>query len=188
MAYQNSDFYDADGNFDAEAGKRAYLEFMEEAGYPLSDNVRQNLWVTDYSLGKFLELGLACIFWVNDEKAGYASLDVVLLPGQIIPEHWHEAVEGVPAKMESWNVRYGSTHAFGEGEPTAAISVTIPECERPYLTVMNETRIGVGEVTGLKHPLERHWQKAGPEGCIMTESATYHSGEALRFANPNVKF
>ncbi len=91
-------------------------------------------------------------------------------------------------KLESWTVRYGTTFAYGEGEPTPRLSVTLHEKEKPFLTVMHETPLRPGEVTGIRKPLEKHWQQAGPEGCILTETSTYHTPAAVRFTNPAIKF
>ena len=189
LVFRNEDFY-RDGKFDEEAAKRAYFELCRYFGYPLYESVRKNLFVTDFALGRFTEVGLGAVVWMNEKEANYASLEVFLLPAQVIPEHWHVAVdsEGVRPKMESWTVRYGVTFAYGEGEPTPRLSVSLHEKEKPFLTVMHETPLGPGEVTGIRKPLEKHWQQAGPEGCILTETSTYHTPAAVRFTNPAIKF
>ncbi len=130
------------------------------------------------------------MFWVNNQKDNYASLEIFLLPGQMIPEHWHVPLpaENVPVKMESWHVRWGSTCTYGEGQPTAKLAVKIPECEEKYVTVRREKVLKLGEVTGLTRPEQKHWQQAGPEGAIVTETSTFHSGAAVRFTDPRIKF
>jgi hypothetical protein len=190
LVFHNADFYTADGKFNEEAAKKAYLALCRYFGYPLNDNVRKNLYVTDFALGRFTEVGLACVVWMNEKKWNYASLEVFLLPGQVIPEHWHVAIEseGVAPKMESWTVRYGSTFAYGEGDPTPTLSVKIHEKEKPFLTVMHETALRPGDVTGVSKPMEKHWQQAGPDGCILTETSTFHTAAAVRFTNPAIKF
>lgn len=42
-----------DGKFDEAAAKKAYIEMMENLGYPISDNLRENMWVSDFALGDF---------------------------------------------------------------------------------------------------------------------------------------
>jgi D-lyxose ketol-isomerase len=108
----------------------------------------------------------------------------------MIPEHWHVAVEaeGVKPKMESWVVRYGTTFTYGEGEPTDQIAVKIPEIEAKYVTVRSEKQLRPGEATGVKKPMEKHWQQAGPEGVILSEVSTYHTGAAVRWTDPRIKF
>jgi D-lyxose ketol-isomerase len=190
LALKNSDFYGPDGKFNEEAAKKAYLKLSAYFGYPLNENVRKNLTVTDFGLGRFTEVGLAFVAWINDQKAGYASLEVFLLPSQMIPEHWHVGLDDqkVPPKMESWVVRYGATFAYGDGEPTEKPSVKIHESQAKFVTAKHETPIRPGEVVGVGKPLEKHWQQAGPEGCILTEMSTYHTGEAVKFADPAIKF
>jgi hypothetical protein len=34
----------------------------------------------------------------------------------------------------------------------------------------------------------KHFMIAGPQGAIVSEYATFHDGDGLRFTNPNVKF
>lgn len=187
---ENSDFYDQGGQFLEDAAKEAYTRLMNAAGFPISDFVRQNLWVADFGLGRFTEVGLGGVFWLNEKKWNYASVEMFLLPNQMIPEHWHVAIEseGVTAKMESWVVRYGTSYACGEGEPTEYLQAKIHEREAQNITVKNETVLSVGQVTGLTRPLEKHWQQAGPQGAIVTEVSTYHAGDAVKFTNPEIKF
>lgn len=187
--FHNEHFY-REGKFQEEAAKNAYFDLCHYFGYPRYETVWRNLFVTDFGLGRFSEVGLGAAVWMNEKQANYASLEVFLLPHQVIPEHWHVAIEaeGVAPKMESWTVRYGATFAYGEGEPTSRLSVTLQEKEKPFLTVMHETPLRAGEVTGIRKPLEKHWQQAGPEGCILTETSTYHTPAAVRFTNPAIKF
>jgi D-lyxose ketol-isomerase len=186
----NADFYDAQGKFKAEAAKEAYLRFLEAARYPISPRLRKEMWMSDFGLGRFTEVGSGGMFWVNNQKDNYASLEIFLLPGQMIPEHWHVPLpaQNVPVKMESWHVRWGSTCTYGEGEPTAKLAVKIPECQQPFVTVRHEKVLTLGEVTGLTRHEQKHWQQAGAEGAIVTESSTFHSGAAVRFNDPRIKF
>jgi D-lyxose ketol-isomerase len=184
----NARFYDAQGQFNAQAAKDAYFAFLAEKGYPVSENLRKNLFVSDFGLGRFTEAGLAAILWHNDPKNLYGALDAFLLPGQTIPEHWHEKTKDAPCKMESWHVRWGSAYAYGEGAPTAKIQAKLYPQEAPYLNVKRETVLRVGDVAGIGKPLEKHWMQAGPDGVIFTEYYTYHAGDGVKFTNPKVKF
>jgi hypothetical protein len=188
--FKNADFYDAAGKFNAEAAKDAYLALMRAFGYPIGKKLRETLAATDFGLGRFTEVGLGLNIWVSDKKYNYTTLEIYLLPNQMIPEHWHVALEaeGVPSKMESWLVRYGTSYTYGEGPAAAKMGVKIHESEKKFITTMNETVLHVGDVTGIKRPGEKHWQQAGTEGAIVTEVSTYHAGEAVRFTNPNIKF
>jgi D-lyxose ketol-isomerase len=180
--------YDASGKFDQEAAKRVYLDFLKRSDYPVNDTIAQKLYVTDFGLGRFTEAGLGVIVWWGDEKYNYSGLDAFLLPGQIIPEHWHVKVKDVPEKMEAWLVRSGEIYAYAEGAPTANIKARLAPADATNVTVKCEHILRVGDITGISHPLEKHWMQAGPQGAVFTEFSTYHTGEAVKFTDPRVKF
>ena len=50
-----------DGKFDQEAAKQAYIDMMENLGYPISENLRDNMWVSDFALGDFPAVGMGGI-------------------------------------------------------------------------------------------------------------------------------
>ena len=184
----NRQFYDAGGHFDLEAAKGVYLRFLKKAGYPVNDAFVQKLFVTDFGLGRFPSAGAGVMVWWGDEKHGFSGLDAFLLPGQIIPEHWHVKVRDSPEKMEAWLVRYGEMYAGSEGAPTPDPKAKFSAADAAHITVKHERVLGVGEIAGLSRPIEKHWLQAGPEGGIFTEFCTFHTGEAVRFTDPKVKF
>ncbi len=188
VRFSNGDFYDSDGTFNDEAAKDAYLLMLKAAGYPIPKDLRENMFAKDWGQGQFLKIGLGGIFWINDKKSNYTSLEMFLLPNQMIPEHWHvgDEADGIGVKMESWHVRWGKTYTYGEGEPTARRSVKVPQSQAEHVTALKETSLEVGQVTGLSKPLEKHWQQAGPQGCILTEPSNYHSDDLMRYTNPKL--
>jgi D-lyxose ketol-isomerase len=185
---ENAKFYDAAGKFDEKAAKAVYLDFLAEVGYPVTDAMKEKIWVSDFGLGRFTEAGLGGIIWWGDEKHNFSSLDAFLLPGQIIPEHWHVKVRDIPEKMEAWLVRHGEMYTYAEGEPTAAMKAKLAEADAAFTTVKHEKVLQVGEVAGIDHPLEKHWMGAGPQGLIFSEFSTYHTGEAVKFTDGKIKF
>jgi len=186
---KNADFY-KDDTFNEQAAKEAYVAMLKRASYPISENLIKNLAVTDFALGRFLEVGLGVVIWISEKQWNYTTLDIFLLPNQMVPEHWHVALEDekVAPKLESWLVRWGSSYIVGEGEPTAKPDVKIHQSEAPFLTVKNGKLHKVGETAGITKPGEKHWQQAGPQGAIISEVSTYHTGAAVRFTNPKIKF
>jgi len=181
-------FYDAAGKFDAEAAKRVYLSFLKQHGYPVNEAIASKIFVSDFGLGRFTEAGLGAIVWHGDEKNNYSGLDAYLLPGQIIPEHWHVKVGDIPPKMESWLVRSGEIYTYAEGAPTPNMKATLASGDAPFITVKTERVLRVGEIASVSRPLEKHWMQAGPQGAIFTEFSTFHTGEAVRFTDPKIKF
>jgi len=182
----NKQFYDAAGKFDAEAAKRVYLDFLKQRGYPVNDTIAKKLFVTDFGLGRFTDVGLGVIVWHGDEKYNYSGLDAYLLPGQIIPEHWHVKVGNIPEKMEVWLVRSGEIYTYAEGAPTPNMRAKLADAA--HITVKSERILRVGEIAGISRPLEKHWMQAGPQGAIFTEFSTFHTGEAVKFTDAKVRF
>jgi hypothetical protein len=185
--YKNEDFY-KDGKFDAAAGKQAYYDMFDRFGYPIPPRLRtDDFWTLDFNLGKFLEAGMAGIFWVNNKEHNYFGHEIYLLPGQAIPEHKHVKTD-VPCKLEGWHPRYGEIRIFGEeGAADPDVKGRMPSTHAPFTNCRSSRILKPGEVAGLAKPEEWHFMRAGPEGAIVTEYATYHDGAGLRFANPGAK-
>jgi len=185
--YKNEDFY-KDGKFDAEVAKQAYYEMMTAFNYPIVERLRgADFWTLDFGLGKFTEVGMAGIFWVNNKKDNYFGHEIYLLPGQMIPEHKHVKTADAGPKLEAWQPRHGYIHIYGEGTPTPGVEVRIPPSHKECCQARVEQKLMPGEVGELAGAEQWHWMKAGPEGAIVTEYATYHDGTGLRFSHPQVK-
>ena len=183
--YTNADFY-KNGELDPEIALNAYLDMLEHYGVPYSDFLKENLWITDFNLGDFENVGMAGIFWVNDPDHKYLGHEIYLLPGQMIVEHYHVASE-YPAKFESWQVRHGWAYNYSIGDPTPN-PPKLPESQKGHITVSHFQKQFVDEVIHLAEPESPHFLLAGPGGAIITEYANYHDGDGLRFTNPNVEF
>ena len=189
IAFKNADFYDAAGKFNVDAGKEAVIAVMKYHGYPVFKDMKQKLWVSDYGLGEFTKLGLAACLFQNNEKDRYMLMDLYLLPGQMLPEHWHLETPKNPAKLEGWLVRHGLSHIVGEGEPNLGADVVVPRCHMDgTVTVRHETAARPGDFVPLVRVTSRHWQMAGPEGAIITEVANVHDNDGVRHSDPKVVF
>ena len=187
--FDNSYFYDADGRFKPEAGKDAYIAMMEYHGYPVFEDVREKLWVSDYGTGQFARLGLGANMFVNNEKDRYMLMDLFLLPGQMLPEHYHLPTDRNPSKMEGWVVRHGVSYVYGEGDPTPKMKAVVPKCHmNGSVTVRHEVILEPGRFTPLNRAGARHWQFGGPEGAIITEVATVHDDDGVRHSDTNLVF
>lgn len=186
---RNEDFYAADGTFDVEKAKQAYYDMMTRFGYPIPNRLRtEEFWAVDFGMGKFTEVGMAGIFWVNNQRDNYFGHEIFLLPGQMIPEHSHVRTPNAAPKMEAWQPRHGWINIYGEGTPTPGVEERIPPSHRACAVARTEQKLLPGEVGMLAGPEQWHWMLAGSEGAIVTEYATYHDNAALRFTNPDVKF
>ncbi len=185
-----SQFY-KDGKFDQEAAKQAYFDMMTRFGMPISENMRKNMWATDFGLGDFPAVGMGGIFWAMDDKTGVFGHEILLLPNQMLVEHYHLATDKLPAKNECWQAKYGETYCFGEEGDAASKypNIVVPESQKKFVTVNKVAKSSgkEGNLIWLNRLTARHYQIAGPAGAIVTEYGVFHSGDGLRFTNPAVK-
>lgn len=186
--FENDDFY-TDGRFDEDKTKAAVIELCRWHGYPVFPGMAENLWVSDYGVGRFARLGLAAYLFTNqhDEAGSYMMLDIFLMPGQMLPEHWHlEGDHGI-TKNEGWLVRWGKSYIVGVGGDNLA---SFPEIEIPSVhcqgtvTARHVVEATPGMFVPLSEVESRHWQYGGPEGAIVTEVANFHTNAAVRHADP----
>ncbi len=184
-AFRNKSLY-TDGKFDVEKGKDAIVKLCEYHGYPVFPDFREKLWVSDYDTGQFTRLGLAAYLFMNNEKDRYMLMDLFLLPGQMLPEHWHLDGETNPAKREGWLIRWGKSYVVGQGTDNLA---SFPEIKIPkfHMNGQTLTKHVVAATPGMFVPLAevktRHWQYGGPEGAIITEVANAHTDSAVRHSD-----
>jgi len=185
---KNTDFYDEKGVFDAKKAKNAYYKMMKSFKYPIPERLKTDeFWTLDFGTGRFAAVGMAGVFWVNDKEGDYLGHEIYLLPGQMIPEHWHEKTGEARPKMEAWHLRHGSVTLVGEGESSPEVRKTTPASEWPNTTVRHCTHLKCGEFGKLNRAGARHYMVAGPKGCIVTEYASFHDMAGLRFTNPKIK-
>jgi D-lyxose ketol-isomerase len=181
LKFNNGDFY-ADGKFNEEAAKDAIIRLMKYYSYPVSCKTRSQLWVSDYGTGRFTDVGLAAIMYVNNTDDLYMLQDLFLLPNQMLPEHWHEKPANYPAKMEGWLVRNGLSYIVGTGDDNLSSfpDIKIPEAHTGGVTVKHAVKALPGDFVPLSRVYSHHWQFAGPQGAIITEVANVHANEAVR--------
>ena len=210
----NAAVYKADGAFDAAAAKEAYYAMMRGFNYPIPEVLKtDNFWVADFLQRDFEKLGMGGVFWVNvkgkygetGQKAydgkfkgrsfGYLGHDIYLLPGQVLPEHRHiGGAEGFGPKMESWHVRHGSVEFFGEYKSDAGETPVseMPAGKRPFGCGEDwfKSKYVIARRAGgtytLLDPESWHFMRAGPNGAIVSEYATFHN--QVEFSKPGMKF
>jgi D-lyxose ketol-isomerase len=100
----------------ATARLRAAAAF-DAVGIALTDDERDQIEVTDFGLGRHDETGLQLVVYVNTDRC--CAKELVLLPGQTCPEHYHPPFEGTPGKEETFRVRHGTVYLYVPGEATA---------------------------------------------------------------------
>jgi len=189
IAFNNEDFYDAEGNFIEDKAKDAIISLMRFHDYPVYEGVKEKLWVSDYGTGKFTELGLAAHLFMNNEQDKYMLMDMFLLPNQMLPEHWHIDAGELPAKREGWLIRHGKSYVVGIGEDNLAEfpEVTIPGVHmNGDVTTKHIVLANAGMFIPLAEVYTRHWQFGGPEGAIITEVANVHSNAHVRHSDEKI--
>lgn len=187
---RKSDFYDG-GEFNRKKAFEAYYAMMKRFGYPIPPVLRTDaLWTSDFAQDDFLNVGMGGIFWINNKEHRYFAHEIFLLPGQMIVEHRHNVSAEGPAKMESWHVRHGRIHTFGEGEPSIDLPCRLPESqlEADAITVRCCKTFEAGEIGTLNRVTAPHFMIAGSEGAIVAEYGTPHYDDALEFTNKSVVF
>ncbi len=212
----NAAFYKEDGSFDQAVAKKAYYDMMRAYHYPIPPYLKtKEFWTADFKEGNFAKLGMAGIFWKNvegtygkvgakaytgkfkDVNYGYLGHEIFLLPGQMLPEHNHlgnGSGKGFGPKMETWHIRHGSVEFFGEyAGPAGETPISdMPESERPwgYGTKWFKSKYVkkcvAGEIYSLNDPESFHFMRAGPNGAIVAEYATYHND--VKFSHPTMEF
>jgi D-lyxose ketol-isomerase len=209
-------FYKPDGSFDQAVAKQAYYDMMRAYHYPIPELLKSDaLWVADFMQSDFAKLGMAGLFWKNvegtygavgakaytgefkDQKYGYLGHEIFLLPGQMLPEHNHLANgdgKGFGPKMETWQIRHGSVEFFGEykGDGSETLISAMPASERPWgygqpwFKSKFVKKCGAGELYSLNDPESYHFMRAGKDGAIVSEYATYHND--VKFSKPDMQF
>ena len=191
LIFNNNDFY-IDGEFSVEKGKDAIIELMKFHNYPIYPDIRKKIFVNDFGTGKFSEIGISGIMWVNSKENKYMLMDIFLLPNQMLPEHLHSkpSDELTPPKAEGWLIRNGNSYVAEQGVNNLAdFSIDIPNIHNngtvnaKHIVMANE-----GDFLELNNPSESpyHWQIAGAKGAIITEVACNHSGRNLIFKDKEI--
>ncbi|AFM04973.1 hypothetical protein Fleli_2610 [Bernardetia litoralis DSM 6794] len=189
LHFTNEQFYDAEGNFLEEKAKDALIEMLEYHDYPVFDSLRDKIWVTDYNVGNYAELGLASVMFVNNEEDQYMLMDIFLLPNQMLGEHMHVAAEGNPVKMEGWLVRHGKSYVAGIGENNRADfpQVVVPNAHWDGKVSTNHIiEVNEGGFAHLVKAESSHWQMAGSEGAVITEVGNVHTGAGVHRSDPKM--
>jgi D-lyxose ketol-isomerase len=147
----------------AEEARERAAAMLAEAGVVLSDAEREGIEVADFGLGRLEEVGLQLVVYVNTERV--CAKELVLLPGQLCPEHRHPPVGGEPGKEETFRCRRGSVHLHVAGAGELVL------CPGDQYTIPPDTL---------------HWFRAGAEGAVVSEFSTQSRDELDVFSDPRI--
>ena len=101
------------------------LSMLDKAKIILTEEEKRALEVTDLGLGNLQKEGLQVITYVNNER--YCAKELILLPNQTCPEHFHPPVGSDPGKTETFRCRWGIVYLYIEGEETKSPQSGSPE-------------------------------------------------------------
>ena len=140
------------------------LAALADAGVVVRDDEAAALEVSDFGLGDLARTGLQILVYVNTDRV--CAKELVMMPGQICPEHMHVGIGSEPGKEETFRVRTGRGAAARRGRGARAAS---------------------REISTRSCPARRHWFQAGPEGAIVTEFSTRSTDEHDVFTDPAIR-
>ena len=160
------------------------LSMLDKAKIILTEEEKRALEVTDLGLGNLQKEGLQVITYVNNER--YCAKELILLPNQTCPEHFHPPVGGDPGKTETFRCRWGIVYLYIEGEETKSPQADPPKGKELHYTVKKEIVLKPGEQYTIQ-PGVKHWFKAGEAGAIISEFSSTSRDEYDVFTDPNIK-
>lgn len=159
------------------------LQYLERAGIVLTSGERAEIEIADFGGGDFDRIGLALLVYVNTDRC--CAKELVLLPGQTCPEHWHPPVGEDPGKEETFRCRSGEVLLYVEGERTANPVAQPPADRRQHYTCRHEIRLTPGQQYTIRPGL-KHWFQAGAEGAVVSEFSTRSRDEYDLFTDPAI--
>lgn len=159
-------------------------EYLDRAGIVLTGEETANIEIADLGLGEFEQTGLALVTYVNTERV--CAKELILLPGQTCPQHFHPRVEGKLGKEETFRCRWGEMYLYVPGEPTPNPKATPPQHRKHTYTVWHEIILRPGEQYTLP-PETWHWFQGGPEGAVVSEFSTRSTDENDMFTDPDIQ-
>jgi D-lyxose ketol-isomerase len=154
---------------------------MRGHGFVLTEQEESSIEVAGFGLGIPHQIGLQLVTYVNTPRC--CAKELVLLPGQTCPEHYHPPFEGTPGKEETFRVRAGTVYLYVPGDPSPAPYVTPARAE--HFTVWRELRLEAGDQYTIP-PGTKHWFQAPDGPAIVSEFSTQSRDEFDVFTDPEI--
>ena len=157
---------------------------LAQAGIVLTPEERAHFEVADFGLGELEKTGLEIITYINTDRV--CSKELVLLPHQTCPEHWHPTIGNRLGKEETFRCRWGTVYLYLPGPAQPQPACRPPEGSEAYYTVSHQFCLRPGEQYAL-FPDTLHWFQAGPEGASVPEFSTRSTDGQDLFTDPRIK-
>jgi D-lyxose ketol-isomerase len=169
----------------AKKKQKAALSILQKAGIAVTTAEKQQIEVADFGLNDIENIGLELVMYENNDR--YCAKELVLLPGQICPEHRHPALSVQnPGKRETFRCRRGIVYLYVPGLPAARPKAKVPKQYKPYMTVWHEIVLRPGDQYTLQ-PNTLHWFQAGRDGAIVSEFSSTSDDASDIFTDPNIQ-
>lgn len=172
-------------------GQRQYTEAVEKAALMLKQSSiaitleeRRRFEVADFGLNELEKTGLQVLTYVNTDRV--CAKEIVMLPHQTCPEHWHPTIGHKLGKEETFRCQWGTVYLYVPGEPALHLACKPPAGSEAYYTVGHEVALNPGDQYTL-FPDTPHWFQAGPAGTIVSEFSTRSTDDEDRFTDPRIK-
>ncbi|MGB1288909.1 MAG: D-lyxose/D-mannose family sugar isomerase, partial [Aggregatilineales bacterium] len=161
-------------------------EYLTRAGIILTDEEAENIEIADLGLGEFEQTGLALVTYINTDRC--CAKELVLLPRQTCPEHFHPPVPELnyAGKEETFRCRWGVVYLYVTGDPVDNPKATPPAHRKDTYTVWHEIVLHPGQQYTLV-PETWHWFQGGPEGAVVSEFSTRSLDEYDLFTDESIK-
>jgi D-lyxose ketol-isomerase len=159
-------------------------EYLDRAGIVLTSQEQKDIEIADLGLGEFEQTGLALVVYINTERC--CAKELILLPGQTCPQHFHPPVNGQPGKEETFRCRMGEVYLYVTGEPTPNPKAKPPKGREHTYNVWHEIVLRPGEQYTIM-PETWHWFQGGPEGAVVSEFSTRSTDENDLFIDKQIR-
>lgn len=154
---------------------------LERAGIVITPAEARSIEVADFGLGDFERTGLLLLVYINTDR--YCAKELVLLPGQVCPEHRHPPRgRQDPGKQETFRCRWGRVELFLPGTPVSGRAGSRPA----GFTAGRRVLLKPGRQYTI--PADTlHWFRAGPEGAVISEFSSASSDAGDIFTDRRVR-
>jgi len=166
-----------------EAQKKT-AEFLKKHGIFITKEEEKKIEIVDHGFGHNQQIIVNILVYINTDI--YCAKELVLFPGQIVPEHKHPPIGNYPGKQETFRCRFGEVYLYIPGTPVKKPKAKLPENRKKYFTVMHEIILKPGDQFTLP-PNTFHWFQAGPKGAIVSEFSSKSIDEYDIFTDPDIK-
>ena len=161
------------------------VALLKRAGIVVTPEEATRIEAADCGLGRFDEIGLGVLVYVNTERC--CAKELALWPRQTFPEHRHPPVSATnPGKEETFRCRWGLVYLYVPGPKTRRPGARPPKGREGTFTVGREVVLRPGDQYTLP-PNTLHWFQAGPEGAVVSEFSTTSLDELDVFTDPEVR-